>query len=90
MGRLDKLLTALKSDAILFPSDMTKVPYISIKGNKQFTLENDYSLQLFSAQKIIISYEQGLIEITGTEMVIKAMYKEEMIIEGTIHSIQFL
>ena len=32
MGRLDKLLTALKSDAILFPSDMTKVHTLVLKG----------------------------------------------------------
>lgn len=90
MKLIKHLLPSNIINSTLFPPGLSIIPIITIKGNQQFVIENDYTLLSFSEKYIKLDYQQGHIEITGDKLKIKAMFPEEMILQGTIKQIIFI
>ena len=90
MKRIKQALETMKQDVSFFPSAEYNQPLIIIKGNGQFTIESTYTLNAFSDSNINLSAAGKIISITGKNIKLKAMYREELMVEGTFTSIEFL
>lgn len=90
MKHIRQFITALSQPATFFPSTFTEKSLMTIRGNEQIIVENVYTLQYFSPVKIIIICGNNTIEIIGKDFILKAMLKEELLIEGILYEFIFL
>ena len=73
------------------PSDIVlELPRITIIGQIHIYVENHQGLMLFSKDEIHLKAYKGHIQVLGKDFVIKMMYPEEILLEGTIHTVNFV
>ncbi|UOQ93777.1 sporulation protein YqfC [Halobacillus shinanisalinarum] len=72
------------------PSDvMLDLPRITTIGSIHAYIENHTGLLHFSDQEVRLKYRDGHISIKGKELRIKMMLKEELLLEGTLDTVEF-
>lgn len=72
------------------PSDvMLDLPRITTIGSIHAYIENHTGLLLFSDREVRLKYRDGHLSIKGESLRIKMMLKEELLLEGTLDSIEF-
>lgn len=67
-----------------------KEPIIQLKGQRSLYIENYRKLLVYTEKKISILTKSGIIEIHGTNLLIRYYSKEELEIQGCIDVISFL
>jgi sporulation protein YqfC len=73
------------------PEDvMLELPRITMVGQIHAYIENHRGLVAFTDKEIILKMHKGFVRIKGEKLVLKTMVKEEIIVEGNIHDIQFI
>ncbi|MFQ3542731.1 sporulation protein YqfC [Halobacillus rhizosphaerae] len=73
------------------PSDvMLDLPRVTTIGSIHVYIENHTGLLHFSDQEVRLQYKQGQIRISGQNLGVKMMLKEEILLEGTLKSVEFL
>jgi len=78
------------SDALEIPKDiMLDLPRITFIGNLQVAIENHKGIIEYSNENIRVKMKDGIIKITGVDLIIKTIISEEIIISGKIASIDF-
>jgi sporulation protein YqfC len=85
---LMKLLKPSSLKQSLSPQLMD-IPFITMKGNQQISIENEYTLLSFSATEIKLRYQLGIMTISGENLMIRTMYADEMICQGVIIQVSF-
>lgn len=88
--RKRQLLPNLKEFFSLSLQFSFDLPRITIINNNSCHIENHFGLVTYSTTLLVVKGKTGYIEITGSSFVISMMFKEELFLEGTIDSIQFL
>lgn len=78
----------IKNEDIL-PSKILTLPTITITGNREITIEQNYKLLAFSEEMIQLQCENGIVQINGNSFMIKLMYPNEIILEGNIEEVIF-
>ncbi|MBA4493154.1 sporulation protein YqfC [Paenactinomyces guangxiensis] len=72
------------------PPDLTsEVPRIEMIGPFRLQVENHRGMYHFSNREIKLKIHQGSIIIAGENLMIKAIYPEVVLIEGTIHELRY-
>ncbi|MHB8170935.1 MAG: sporulation protein YqfC [Thermincolia bacterium] len=72
------------------PKDiMMDLPKIVLVGNVQVFIENHRGIVEYSPELIRVSTTGGELEITGAELVLRAILPEEVIVEGKIQGVRF-
>lgn len=64
-------------------------PRVTMIGQLHLYIENHHGLSHFSNQEIIINQQQYQMVVTGRDLVIKNLLKEEIVIEGQIENVSW-
>lgn len=79
------------SDTFELPKDIVMdLPKISVIGNIQLIISNHKGIIEYSNETIRINTNTGVVKILGSDMYLKTILTEEIIIAGTIEKIEFL
>ncbi|MCM3627275.1 sporulation protein YqfC [Paenibacillus glycanilyticus] len=89
MGRLNRKLRKLTADILDLPQDVVyDLPRMTMIGDRQLYIENHRGVLHFSSEKLRLALSRGELEVTGTSLVIRTIWTEEVFIEGQIKSIE--
>lgn len=81
----------LTSDLLDVPQDVAlNVPRITMIGSMQLYIENHRGVAHFTDKELRLKINDGEFQIVGEALKIRAIYTEEMLIEGDITSISFI
>ena len=81
----------LLANTVDLPKDvMLDLPRITMIGQLHIYIENHRGLVTFEEDEIRLALAQGQLVIKGNQFVIKAILPEEILLEGTIHSVAFI
>lgn len=85
-----RIIRKLSDNAsIVSTAQLIMLPTITIKGQNQILIEQQYQLITFTEIEIKLKFKEGYAIITGINFAIKMMYANEIIIEGEIKQIIF-
>ena len=91
MRRWRKSIRNLAVNIMDLPQDLVfNMPRMTMIGNSQLTIENHRGLDLFSNQLLRLRFEGGAIEISGENLIIRSMLKNEVLIEGVIQKVEYV
>ncbi len=65
------------------------MPKIEIVGNRRLAVENHRGILEYSDENIEINTQRAVIKVRGTELGIRSMNSETLLIEGFILSVEF-
>lgn len=68
---------------------MTGVPKITLTGNRSVLVENHSGIRGFSAENVRIGCCYGEMEITGKDLQLRLLKKDEIEVEGEIRSLGY-
>lgn len=78
------------SNALEIPKDiLLDLPRITLIGNLQVSIENHKGIIEYSNEYIRVKIKDGIIKVSGMDLIIKTIITEEIIISGKIASIDF-
>ena len=90
MPQLGKRLRKLTAQFLDLPEDVVfDIPRITMIGNMQLYIENHRGVMEFSDKVLKLRLTGGYVEITGQDLVIRAILTEEVFIEGTISNVAY-
>lgn len=90
LRRINRKLRTLTAGILDLPQDVVfDLPRITMIGNLQLYIENHRGVIGFSDELLRLRLTVGTLEITGQELVIRAILPEEVFIEGTIADIRY-
>ena len=91
MRRLNRKLRKLTASLLDLPQDVIfDLPRITMIGNMQLYIENHRGVLAFSSELLQLQLSVGKLEITGTDLVIRAILTEEVFIEGVISDLKYI
>ncbi|GFN34703.1 sporulation protein YqfC [Tepidimicrobium xylanilyticum] len=77
------------SEALEFPKDVVMdLPKITVIGNIQVNISNHKGIVEYTQETLRVNSSIGLIRITGTDMELKTILSEEIIVKGNIEGIE--
>ena len=79
------------ADALLIPAEiMSEQAYITLIGNKQITVENYKNIIEYNCNTVRLNTKCGVIKISGCGLFMKQMTCEDILINGTLTSLEFI
>lgn len=79
------------SDLLELPKDiMLDLPRVILLGNLQLYIENHKGIIEYSKNRIRVNTKNGILRITGKDLLIKTIVTEEIIICGSIDTMEFI
>ncbi|MVO99424.1 MULTISPECIES: sporulation protein YqfC [Paenibacillus] len=91
MRRLTQKWKQLTANMLDLPQDVVQdIPRITMIGNVQLYVENHCGVLHFSSEMLRLQLTKGRLEVTGQELVIRAILSEEVLIEGIIADIKYM
>lgn len=89
LRRFSRKFRKLAVDLLDLPQDIVfDMPRLTMVGDRQLTIENHRGVLHFSEDRVLLELGIGKLEITGSEMVIRSVWTEEIFIEGVIKEIR--
>ena len=85
--RVDKLRQKVAQTLELPKDTVMDVPKIIMTGNIQLNVENHRGIIEYNYNSIRINTSIGILKIIGTDMIIKSIVSDEIIVEGNIENI---
>jgi len=73
----------------MFSPQLYSIPVITITGQNHILIEQHYKILYFSNTEIKLTTKIGTIQIIGQALMIKMMYPQELLLEGTIKEINY-
>ena len=67
---------------------LLNLPRLTLVGNMQLIVENHRGIIEYTEKRIRISAHSGEIIITGKDLTLKSLYREELFIEGEISALE--
>ncbi|MNJ36183.1 sporulation protein YqfC [Paenibacillus fonticola] len=90
MSRLSRKIRNWAVEALDLPGDLVfDLPRLTMIGNKQLLVENHQGVLHFSPEELQLELKQGILKVEGTELAIRTIMPEEVIIEGRISGIKY-
>jgi sporulation protein YqfC len=88
--RLEDMKSAV-SDIFELPKDITlNLPKISMIGNNQMLVENHRGVIEYTPQRIRVNSSIGVIRVQGSEMKLKNIAADDIMITGEVKAIEFI
>ncbi|HPT78859.1 MAG TPA: sporulation protein YqfC [Candidatus Atribacteria bacterium] len=88
--RLDSVKSKV-SDMFDIPKDITlNLPRISLTGNNQMLIENHKGVIEYTPERIRINSTIGVIRLQGTEMNLRNIAADDIMVTGGIKTIEFI
>lgn len=66
------------------------LPHLEMSGNKEILLENCRGIIGYGEEEIRVSTGRGIIRVCGQGLTLKNLRVDSIIIDGTIHSVEFV
>ena len=86
-----KTLKTNLTTALDLPKEiMLNLPLITITGKNNMSIENYKNIIEYSQKKIRISTSEGIVSIEGTNLFLKELSKDLIVITGNISNIEFI
>ncbi|MDR0268983.1 sporulation protein YqfC [Paenibacillus sp.] len=90
MTRISRRLRKWTNEVLDLPQDVLQdLPRITMVGNKELSVENHRGVRYFSENRMILSLSEGLLEVEGSGLMIRAILPQEVMIEGIIVNIKY-
>lgn len=90
MGKLRQQVSKWMMQNLELPADVVMdLPRITMIGQIHIYIENHRGVKAFSNEQLKLKLKQGTLVISGREFVIKTILPEEILLEGTISSVDF-
>mgnify|MGYP001328284908 CR=1 FL=1 len=90
MRRFGSKLRKWTSGILDLPQDVVyDLPRITMIGNMQLYIENHRGVLHFSSEQLRLAVTNGELEVTGRQLVIRAILTEEVMVEGIISGIHY-
>lgn len=87
--KLQSIINKLRNlQSNLVANSQLNLPRITIIGDIHIYIENHRGILRFTSQEVILKVTNGNIRINGSDLVIKMLLTEEILIEGKIDSIK--
>jgi sporulation protein YqfC len=91
MRSLSKRINKFTAKMLDLPPDVvTDVPRMTMIGNMQLYVENHRGVIHFSDEQLKLALTKGQLEVTGKQLVIRAILSEEVFIEGIIQDVRYI
>lgn len=89
-NKLDNLKYNI-SEALELPKDITlDMPKIIMVGNVQLSITNHKGIIEYTQETLRVNSNIGVIKITGSNMKLKTILSEEIIVKGNIERIEII
>jgi len=89
MSRMKRRFSKLSQQLLDMPQDVVyDLPRLTMIGDRQLYIENHRGIVHFSNERLRLALSKGELEVTGSELVIRTIWTEEVFIEGLISNIQ--
>ncbi|MCM3716869.1 sporulation protein YqfC [Fictibacillus phosphorivorans] len=90
MGKLRQQVSKWMMQNLDLPADVVMdLPRITMIGQLHIYIENHRGVKAFSNEQLKLKLKQGTLVISGREFVIKTILPEEILLEGSISSVEF-
>ncbi|WP_018756737.1 sporulation protein YqfC [Paenibacillus terrigena] len=91
MRRFARKIRKMTAELLDLPQDVLfDLPRVTMIGNAQVHIENHRGVLHFSNERLNLSISIGELELTGSDLVIRAIWPDEVIVEGKISKIQYM
>jgi sporulation protein YqfC len=91
MRRLTRKWNQFTAKMLDLPQDVVQdLPRITLIGNVQLYVENHKGVLHFSSESLMLELTKGKLEVVGKQLVIRAIFTEEVFIEGVIDAVKYL
>ncbi len=91
IGVLRHIWNQFASKMLDFPPDVIgELPRITMMGNLQMYMENHRGIIRFTDQLLVLRIAAGRLEITGEQLIIKAISKDEVYVTGKIIKVHYI
>jgi sporulation protein YqfC len=78
------------AEAMALPSEVLGASQIEITGCRQVLLCGHKGIRLYSPESIIVELADCAVEVTGQELGILTMTRQELLLQGTVDGVRFL
>lgn len=90
MHQLKQKLRKWTTGILDLPKDVIfDLPRITQIGNMQIYIENHRGVSHFTSNRLDLNLSAGRLEITGKQLVIRAILPEEVFVEGVIEDVRY-
>lgn len=90
MSRFGRKLSNWTANWLDLPQDtLSDTPRLAMIGNRHLIVENHRGIVHFSNELVRLALTNGELEISGSELVIRVIWTEEIRIEGIIRNITY-
>ncbi|GFN30337.1 hypothetical protein PCURB6_05970 [Paenibacillus curdlanolyticus] len=87
--RMNRKLQKLTAQLLELPQDVVyDLPRLTMIGDRQLYIENHRGVLHFSSDRLRLALSKGELEVTGTDLVIRTIWTEEVFVEGVIKNIE--
>jgi len=89
MRQIKRKLHRLTATLLDMPEDVVfELPRMTLIGDRQLYIENHRGVIHFSEDLLRLSLSKGELEVTGTGLIIRTIWTDEVFVEGVIKGIQ--
>ncbi|WP_281888220.1 sporulation protein YqfC [Paenibacillus sp. YYML68] len=91
MRSLTRKINQFTAKLLDLPQDVAMdLPRITMIGNMQLYIENHRGVLHFSSDSLKLALSKGKLEVSGSNLVIREIMPDEVMIEGMIRDIQYI
>jgi len=87
MGEKKRIFDQLSAAADLQDESLPGVPLVEIAGYRRVLVEHHMGVTQYSTESVCLKVKFGSIRVSGCDLVISKMSKDQLIISGTIESV---
>lgn len=90
MRRIRKKLDQWTAGFLDVPEDIAQdIPRLTMIGNVRLKIDNHRGVLHFSGDRLLLALSQGAIEIHGSDLSIRTIMAEEVLVEGVIRELKY-
>lgn len=90
MRRWSRKIRKMAARVIDLPQDVVfDMPRLTMIGNRQLYIENHRGVLHFSESQLRVALSKGRLEVRGSQLAIRTIWTEEVMVEGIISDIQY-
>ena len=91
MRRIRKKLDQWTAGILDIPEDIAQdIPRLTMIGNIRLQIENHRGVLHFSEERLLLALTRGKVEITGSNLSIRTIMAEEVLVEGVIRGLEYI
>lgn len=91
MRRIRKKLDQWTAGILDVPEDIAQdIPRLTMIGNLRVQIENHRGVLHFSEERLLLALSRGKLEITGSDLSIRTIMAEEVLVEGIIRGLEYI